>query len=162
VAALGLVPGQKVADLGAGGGYFTGRLAQAVGADGVAYAVDVDPEMTAHLAAKAAPNVKAVLAKPDDPVLPERVDLIFTCNTYHHLPDRSTYFRSAQQYLRPGGRVAIVEYEKHGWLQRVFPHYTPPETIRAEMTAAGYRLVAEHDFLERQSFQVFEAETEAR
>ena len=103
-----------------------------------------------------------VLAQYEDPQLPERVDLIFTCNTYHHIQDRSAYFRNAQQYLRPGGRVAIVEYKKHGWLQRVFPHHTPPETIRAEMAAAGYRLAAQHEFLERQSFLVFEAETEIR
>jgi predicted methyltransferase len=162
VAALGIVPGTKVADLGAGGGYFTGHLADAVGPTGLVYAIDVDPEMTAYLEDHARPNVNVILAHEEDPQLAERVDLIFTCNTYHHIQNRSAYFANAQRHLRPGGRVAIVEYKKHGWLQRIFPHYTPPETIRAEMTAAGYRVAAEHDFLERQSFLVFEAETEIR
>jgi predicted methyltransferase len=156
VAALAIAPGAKVADLGAGGGYFTGRLADAVAPGGHVYAIDVDPEMTEYLHAHPRPDVTVVLAKHEDPLIPEPVDLIFTCNTYHHIQERSVYFENARRYLRAGGRVAIVEYERHGLLQRVFPHFTPAETIRAEMEAAGYRLVAEHDFLERQSFLVFE------
>jgi predicted methyltransferase len=156
VAALEIEPGARVADLGAGGGYFTGRLADAVGPTGVVYAIDVDPDMTAYLEEHARPNVKVVLAPYDDPALPEPVDLIFTCNTYHHIGARADYFRNARRHLAPGGRVAIVELARHGWLQRLFAHFTPPETIRAEMEAAGYRQTEEHGFLERQSFLVFE------
>ena len=100
-------------------------------------------------------NVEVVLAKPDDALLPEAVDLIFTCNTYHHIEDRPAYFARAARYLRSGGRVAVVEHERKGWFQRLFGHYTAPEVIRNEVTAAGYRLVESHDFLPRQSFQVF-------
>lgn len=160
VETLGIVSGQRIADLGAGGGYFTFRLAEAVGDSGLVYAVDVDADMTGYLEARVAeegvPNVEVVLAEYDDPLLPDAgVDLIFTCNTYHHLEDRPAYFARVRRALRPGGRVAIVEYEPRGWLQRVFPHSTPTELIRDEMARAGYRLEGEHDFLDRQSFLIF-------
>jgi ubiquinone/menaquinone biosynthesis C-methylase UbiE len=91
-------------------------------------------------------------------LLPEPVDLIFTCNTYHHIEDRPAYFARAARYLKNGGRVAVVEFAGKGWFQKLFGHYTTPELIRDEMTAAGYRLVGSHDFLPRQSFQVFAKE----
>jgi len=161
VASLGIAPGMHVADLGAGGGYFTWRLADAVGESGRLYAVDVDPDMTGFLERRARQdgraNVEVILAPYDDPRIPEPgVDLLFTCNTYHHLEARSDYFHNAARYLRPGARVAVIEYKRHGWLQRWFGHFTEAEAIRSEMQAAGYRLVESFDYLERQSFQVFE------
>jgi ubiquinone/menaquinone biosynthesis C-methylase UbiE len=160
VESLALAPGARVADLGVGGGYFTWRLAAAVGKSGRVYAVDVDPEMTSHIEEqsleKGYANVQPILAEFDDPLIPEGgVDLIFTCNTYHHLEAREEYFRRAAKYLRPGGRVAVIEFTRHGWIQRWFPHFTAPEGIRAEMEAAGYQRVEAFDYLERQSFQVF-------
>jgi ubiquinone/menaquinone biosynthesis C-methylase UbiE len=162
VEALSLEPGDRVADLGAGGGYFTFRLADAVGAKGRVYAVDVDEGMIDHLREQAEKedrgNVAVVLAEYDDPLLPEAgVDLIFTCNTYHHIEDRTAYFARAKRSLAAEGRVAIVEYKPRGWFQKIFPHATSAEAIRTEMEAAGYRLAREHDFLERQHFMVFEA-----
>jgi ubiquinone/menaquinone biosynthesis C-methylase UbiE len=160
IGSLGIQTGDRVADLGSGGGYFTFRLADAVGPDGKVYAVDVDPGMIRHLEERASKegysNVEVVLAQYDDPLLPEPgVDLIFTCNTYHHLEDRIAYFDRARQYLRPGGRVAIVEHRPGGWLQWIFPHSTPSEVIRTEMEAAGYQFQNEHSFLPRQNFLVF-------
>jgi predicted methyltransferase len=159
VAELGLRPGDRVADLGAGGGYFTFRLARAVGPSGVVYAVDTDRDMPAALAARAAGqglgNVVAVEAKPDDPGLPDAVDLGVLVNTYHHLPDRPTYLALLAHHLKPGGRVAIVE-ARPGRLHRLAGHATAPETIRSELEAAGYTMVAEHGFLPRQGFLVFE------
>jgi len=165
VAALALVPGQRVADLGSGAGYFTLRLARAVAPGGRVFAVDVDPGIHAlleeRLAAASVPNVTIVLATPDDPGLPAGgVDLVFTSNTYHHLPEQSAYFAGLRKVLAPGGRVAIVEYdpEKAGWFARTFGHATPPGTIAADLERAGFRRVAQHDFLARQSFQVFAPE----
>ncbi len=159
VAALALRPGDRVADLGSGGGYFTFRLADAVGPGGRVYAVDVDAAMNDDLERRAREaqrtNVEVVLAALDDPRLPEPVDLIFTSNTYHHLASRPTYFRNARRYLRPGGRIAIVEFRPEGLWQRIFPHSTAAEAIRTEMESAGYRLAQELDFLERQHFLVF-------
>ena len=159
VADLGLAPGAKVADLGSGGGYFTFRLARAVGPSGRVYAVDVDEGMNEHVADEASEqglaNVATVLAATDDPRLPERVDLVFNCNTYHHLESRAAYFRAARErYLAPGGRVAIVEFKPEK-----FSHSTARETIDEEMTAAGFRLVKAFDYLERQHFLVYAAGT---
>jgi predicted methyltransferase len=159
VADLALAPGAKVADLGAGGGYFTLRLARAVGPQGVVFAVDVDEGMNDHVAKRAAreglDNVRTVLAATDDPRLPEPVDLLFTSNTYHHLEGRAAYFRGVRErYLAPRGRVAIVEFRPD-----VTSHATERATIEAELAAAGFRLVKSFDYLERQHFLVFAAES---
>jgi arsenite methyltransferase len=158
---LSLQPGQHVADLGAGGGYFTFRLAEAVGPTGKVYAVDIDKGNLEYIANQATKrgyhNIETILAKPDDPLLPARtVDLIFTCNTYHHLSDRTTYFQSAARYLRPDGRVAIIDLAGKNWIFRLLGHWTPKETSRREMEAAGYSLTNDFDFLNRQTFQVFQ------
>jgi ubiquinone/menaquinone biosynthesis C-methylase UbiE len=160
IESLAIEPGARVADLGAGGGYFTFRLAEAAGPDGKVYAVDVDPGMIEYLRERALEegghNVAAILAEYDDPLLPERsVDLIFLCNTYHHLEERTAYFARARRSLRPGGRVAIIDFRPEGWFQKLFPHGTASEVIRKEMSAAGYRLEDEYGFLPRQGFLVF-------
>lgn len=164
VEALALAPGDRVADLGAGGGYFTFRLADAVGPGGRVLAVDVDDGMLSALARDAGERgvaqVEVVHAAPDDARLaPASVDLVFTSNTYHHLQDRVAYFERLAAALAPGGRVAIVEFrESPSWVGG--HHATSEEEIEREMTAAGYRRVARHDFLERQSFLVFERDGE--
>ena len=159
IEALQLAPGARVVDLGAGGGYFTFRLARAVGESGRVYAVDIDPGMITYLEKRARkeelPQVVPVLAEPADPQIPEaEIDLIFISNTFHHLEDRAAYFARLRPLLDPDGRVAVIEVAKGG-----FPpgHVTPPEQIRSELEDAGYRRVQEFDFLPRQSFQLFAA-----
>jgi arsenite methyltransferase len=167
LAALEVQPGQRIADIGSGGGYFTYRFARAVGPEGQVYAVDIDAEMNDYVEKRAAElglaNIETILAETDDPLLPDDgVDLIFVCNTYHHLGDRTEYFRRVRRYLRPGGRLAIVDFRRDSnFLIRWGGHYTEPETLRQELEAAGYRVVAEHDFLSRQHFLVFAAVAEA-
>jgi len=160
IRSLALRPGDQVADLGAGGGYFTFRLADAVGSAGKVYAVDVDKDNLDYIARRAQEqgytNVETILAKYDDPLLPEGgVDLIFTCDTYHHLGNRTDYFASATRYLRPGGRIAIIDLNGSSWFAKLFGHWTPKDTIRREMEAAGYQFNSDFDFLSRQNFQVF-------
>ena len=161
VETLGLAPDARVADVGSGSGYFTVRLARALGPEGRVFAIDVDPDINGlledRLAEEGIENVEVRLASETDPGLPENVDLVFTSNTYHHLPDRTAYFERVKDSLAPGGRVAIVEYspETGGWFVRTFDHATAEAEITSEMEAAGYRLDASHDFLERQSFLVF-------
>lgn len=160
VAGLQLKPGDHVADIGAGSGYFTFRIADAVGPKGKVYAVDIDDDMLGLLRQRASDerrdNVEVIAARPDDPALPPgSIDLIFMCNTYHHLVDPAAYFRNARKYLRRGGRVAIIEFNGKGWFAYLFSHWTPAEQIRREMEAAGYRRDEAIDFLEYQSFQIF-------
>lgn len=160
IALLGLREGDRVADLGAGGGYFTFRLAAAVGPTGRVYAVDVDDDMVAYLKDRArkegAANVSVIRGEPDDPRLPDGgIDLLFVSDTYHHLRDRSAYFARELDDLAPNGRVAILELNDHSWFARSFGHMTPRQTIVDEMSAAGYRLVDDFDVVDRQSFLIF-------
>ena len=161
IQSLDIASGSRVADLGAGGGYFTFPLAQAVGPEGKIYAVDIDKRSLHVIREEAAKrgglpsNVELILASPEDPRLPQNgVDLIFTCNTYHHLSNRSLYMRSLARYLRPGGRLAIIDYTPSGWAW-LFGHATAKDTVREELAAAGYRLVQDFPILENQHFQVF-------
>ena len=158
---LQIRPGATIADLGAGSGYFTFLFAQAAGPTGKVYAVDIDNDMTELVARKAKEqglqNVEVILAKPNDPLLPEgRIDLIFTSNTYHHIENRVAYFAALRKALRPGGRVAVIDFDRRSWFSGLLKHYTPSDFIKREMEQAGYRLAREFDFLDRQSFLLFE------
>jgi ubiquinone/menaquinone biosynthesis C-methylase UbiE len=157
---LKIQAGYQVADLGAGSGYFTFRLADAVGPTGKVYAVDIDAEMNADLAKrvqdKGYQNIEVVLARPNNPGLPDNgIDLIFTSNTYHHLEDRVTYFANLQQDLQSDGLIAIIDFTGEGWFQQLFGHYTPSETIQRELQEAGYTLKEELAFLPNQVFLIF-------
>ena len=167
IESLQIRPGNRVADLGAGGGYFTFSLSKAVGPDGKVYAVDIDEEMNDLIAQRAKQegvgNVEVILAKPDDPLLPSPgVDLIFTSNTYHHIENRVNYLTNLRKYLRPNGRIAIIEFDRRGWLAGIFTHYTPSEFIKREMEQAGYSLQNEFNFLDRQSFLIFASKQPAQ
>lgn len=160
IAALQIRPGDRVADLGSGGGYFTFKLADAVGAEGKVYAVDIDRDLVDLVAKRAREesrsNVETILAKPNDPLLPKTgVDLILTSNTYHHIENRVSYFANLRKYLHPGARVAIIDFDRRAWLEGLMRHYTPSEFIKREMEQAGYKLEREFDFLDRQSFLIF-------
>ena len=159
IAALGLMPGQVVADIGSGTGYFSIRLAKSAAAPKV-YGADIEPEMVKYLRDRAAKeglrNVVAVEAAADTPNLPERVDLVLIVDTYHHLGDRETYFRNLARSLKPGGRVAIVDFKPDSPEGPPKEFRFSPEKIRSEMSKAGYKMVAQHNFLPRQNFLVFE------
>ena len=156
---LSIARGARVADLGAGGGYFTWHLAKAVGARGTVYAVDIDEKainmIFKEMVARGTPNVRPVRAEPHDPRLPEPVDLVFSCDTYHHINDRVAYFRSLASSLRPGGRVAILDFHPRGFVSGLFGPRVEKKEVRREMEDAGYLLVDDYDLIDRQHFQVF-------
>ena len=160
IKALKIQAGDQVADLGSGSGYFTFRLADAVGPTGKVYAVDIDAEMNAALAKrvqdKGYQNIEVVLARPNNPGLPDNtIALIFSSNTYHHLEERVKYFGNLQQDLQPNGRIAIIDFNGEGWLQKIIGHYTPSEVIQRELQEAGYTLEGESAFLPKQGFLIF-------
>ena len=160
VGALAIRPGDHVADLGAGSGSYVFALARATGPQGRVYAVDIDPASTAFIRRRAAKRgyrqIRTVLATADDPMLPEDgVDLIFTANTYHHIDNRVAYFTRVRAALRPRGHVAVIDYSPDNWLYRDSEHTIERETIVSEMRTAGYRLIADYDLLEYQSFLLF-------
>jgi ubiquinone/menaquinone biosynthesis C-methylase UbiE len=156
---LALKPGQIVADIGSGTGYFTVRLAKSAAAPKV-YGADIEPGMVQYLRERAVKdglhNVVAVQAAADTPNLPEPVDLVLIVDTYHHIGDREMYFRRLAKSLKPGGRVAIIDFKPDS------PEGPPPqfrfplEKFTSEMSNAGYKLAAQYNFLPRQRFLIFE------
>ena len=156
---LGIAPGSRVADLGAGGGYFTWHLAEAVGRQGTVYAVEIDETglniIKEEMNARGITHVVPIHAEPGDAKLPEPVALVFTCDTYHHMTDRVTYFRSLARYLKPDGQVAILDFHPHGFFSGLLGHGTAKEEVRREMESAGYRLSYESDLIDSQHFQIF-------
>jgi ubiquinone/menaquinone biosynthesis C-methylase UbiE len=147
-----------VADVGAGTGYFTVRLAKAVPA-GTVYAVDIQPEMLGYLEKRAKTehitNVVTVLASATSANLPKAVDAILIVDTYHHIPNRRAYFAGMQKSLTPSGRVAIVDFKKDAPEGPPREFRFDAEEIVAEMQQAGYALETRHDFLPRQHFLIF-------
>jgi len=159
IATLGLKPGQIVADVGAGTGYFSVRLAKSAAAPKV-YAADIEPSMVSYLRERAAKeglkNIVAVQAAAGSPNLPEPVDLVLIVDTYHHIGDRERYFRKLASSLKPGGRVAIIDFKADSPEGPPSEFRFPPEKFESEMAKAGYKLSARHDFLPRQLFMIFE------
>ena len=141
LAALGLRPGMAIADVGAGTGYFTVRLARAV-PDGQVIATDIEPDMVRYVVERAKReglgNVTAVLAGAADPNLPAAsVDRILIVDVWHHIADRVRYATGLAAALRPGGQVAIVDFtmtSAHGPPPK---HRLTPEAIMADLRAAG-------------------------
>lgn len=156
---LELPPDALAADVGAGTGYFAVRLADALPA-GRVYAVDVEPDMVEYLAARAKrekkDNLIAIGGAPDDPRLPEKVDLILLVDVFHHVDDRVRYFRGLETYLRPGGRIAIIDFRPGSPTGPPKAARIAADRVKAELSSAGYALVHEHDFLPNQYFLVFE------
>ena len=160
--ALVLQQGQKVADIGAGGGCFSIRFAETVGKDGRVFAVDTNLKFLEFIKnsakEKGLDNVETVLTTEDNPNLPEKnLDLIFMRNVCHHLPNRVEYFKRLKGVLKPEGRIVIIEYRGGGRFSfhRKIGHYVTKEIIIAEMKEAGYRLESDLNFLPEQSFTIF-------
>lgn len=156
--ALALKPGQSVADIGAGTGYFSSRLARASAAPTV-YAVDIEPSMVQYLQGRAAKeglkNLRAVQAGADGPNLPSPVDTILIVDTFHHIPNRVAYFTALKRSLKPGGTLAIVDFKKDSPSGPPAEFRFTPDQISAELAQAGFVLAERHDFLPRQLFLTY-------
>ena len=162
ITALDLKPGEVIADIGSGSGYFTLRLAAHIGDSGRVYGVDIDPEMVRHLNRRvrdaALRSVHVLLADPDDPLLPEPVDRFLIVDTWHHIADQAKYLALMRKLLKPGGQIVMIDFQK-----RELP-LGPPlamkvarEDLIQQMEANGFHLVKEHTFLPYQYFLVFQA-----
>ena len=157
---LRLQPGMAIADVGAGTGYFTRRFAAAVGPKGRVLALDTEQEMLdeLHRRSPKAANIELRRVEPDDPGLaPGSVELVFICNTSHHLPDREQYYAKLRRALRAGGRLVVIDFAK-----RPLPIGPPVaekvsrEDAQREVEKAGFTLRATHDFLPHQYFLEFD------
>jgi ubiquinone/menaquinone biosynthesis C-methylase UbiE len=162
IAALGLTAGDAVADVGAGSGYYTVRLARVVGSTGRVYATDIQPEMLAlvrkKVDAERLSNVELVLGTPSDPRLPAAsVDLILMVDVYHELADPQAMLRALKRALRPGGRLVLIEFRKESaWVPIREEHKMSIREARLELEAEGYVLHRVIDVLPWQHILVFQ------
>lgn len=141
IAALELSPAMVVADIGAGTGYFAMRLARAV-PRGQVIATDIEPDMVKYMTERAKReglgNVRAVVTPPADPQLPEAgVDRILVVDVWHHIDDRAGYARALARALKPGGRLAIVDFTAAATHGPPAEHRLPPDEVLGELRSAG-------------------------
>ena len=158
--ALHLEPTARVADLGAGTGYFSALIAKRI-PEGKLFAVDIEPDMLRYLEERKHREhldvLVPTLASAETPNLPEPVDVILVVDTYHHIDNRVAYFAKLRGSLRANGMLAIVDFKADAPEGPPLEHRIIPEKVTAELNAAGYSLVAAHQFLPRQYFLVFHA-----
>lgn len=146
-----------VVDIGSATGYFPVRFARPLDR-GLVYGADIEPGMIYYLNDRARTegltNLVSILASPEDPHLPQAVDLVFICNTYHHINGRIDYFTRLKEQLLPDARVAVVDYRPES--KRGPPHKLAAEIVEREMLEAGYAVAERYTFLPEQYFLVFQ------
>jgi arsenite methyltransferase len=162
IEAMGIEEGQHIADIGGGSGYFSRPLARAVGPKGVVYCCELATNLMAFLQEEAKKeglmNIVTVFAAMDRPMLtPDSVDVIFFCNTNHHLSNRVEYYKDLKPLLRKGGQLVVVDWKKER--QKVGPppsHNVAKEVVIDEMKQAGWTLKKEVEgVVEYQYFLIF-------
>ena len=162
IQAMGLREGDHIADIGGGTGYFSRPFARRVGPRGVVYCCDLATYLLEYLQIKAAAeglsNIVTVYAAMDRPMLPyASVDVIFFCDTNHHLENRVEYYKGLIPLLRPGGRLVVVDWKKERMEVGPPPSHTVAKSVvMEEMKEAGWKLVKEETFLPYQYFLIFE------
>jgi cyclopropane fatty-acyl-phospholipid synthase-like methyltransferase len=152
---LGVTAGKNVADIGAGSGWFTVRAATRVTDSGTVYAVDINPEAIryidnrikkAHL-----PNVKTILSRSDDPLLPATaVDAVLLLKTYHEVAKPITLFTNLRASLRPGAKIGVIDRNGNGE-----NHGVAREVVIREASEAGYQLIEQYDFVKGDGMDYF-------
>ena len=161
ISALAPKPDAGIADIGSGTGYFSMRFAHMV-PKGRVYGVDTEPDMVKYLAERAKRegmgNVTAVAVAPGDPRLPEKADLIVLVDVYHHVENRERYFGRLRDSLKPGGRLAVIDFRMDSPEGPPKAARVAPAQVKAELKKAGYVLDREHGFLPNQYFLVFQAQ----
>lgn len=152
---LGITPGKTVADIGAGGGWFTVRAAKRVTETGSVYAVDINPAAIRYIEDRAHKeglhNVKTILSKADDPSLPPNtVDAVLLLKTYHEVAQPISMLRNLRPALRAGAKVGVIDRngngENHGVARDIVIH---------EAEQAGYTLLAQYDFVKDDGMDYF-------
>jgi SAM-dependent methyltransferase len=152
---LGVVPGNTVADIGAGSGWFTERAARRVGSGGLVYAVDINPAAIQYVQDRARKdrlnNVKSILSKPDDPMLPAgAVGAVLLLKTYHEIAEPVVLLRNLRAALRPGAKVGIIDRNGNGE-----DHGVAREVVLREAAEAGYRLLGQYEFVKGDKMDYF-------
>ena len=159
--AIGIARGATVADIGAGAGYFTWRLAERVGPAGKVYANDIQPAMLEllrkNIEGRHLPNVETVLGAEDDPRLPAgRVDLVLLVDVYHEFSEPEKMLRKIRESLKSDGRLVLLEYRKEDPNIPIRPeHKMSVAEVRAEVEPEGFRFEKNLGTLPRQHILIF-------
>lgn len=159
--ALGVGEGVVVADLGAGSGWFTIRLANRVGPNGIVYAEDIQRQMidsiTRRVERIGLKNVRTVLGRPNDPRLPALVDAVLIVDSYHEMEQPVALLKNVARSLKPNGRIGIVNFTKGGGGPGpAIEDRVDPERVIADARAAGLELQSRQTFLKYHYMLVFE------
>jgi ubiquinone/menaquinone biosynthesis C-methylase UbiE len=152
---LGIAPGKNVADIGAGSGWFTVRAAARVGSTGIVYAVDINPEAIRYIGDRAKKenlqNVKTILSKPDDPLLPNAsIDAVLMLKTYHEVAHPIVLLQNLRPALRPGAKVGIIDRNGNGE-----DHGIGSDVVIREAKQSGYKLLEKYDFVKGDKMDYF-------
>lgn len=152
---LGIRPGSTVADIGAGGGWFTVRAARRVGSAGMVYAVDINPDAARFVEQRAQKeglqNIKTIVSKPDDPSLPhDAVESVLLLKTYHEVADPVALMRNLREALKPDAKVGIID--RNGKSEN---HGVDRAIVVREMSDAGYQLAQQEDFVKADGMDYF-------
>jgi len=158
IAALKLAPYATAADIGAGTGYFSARLARTL-SGGKVYAIDLEPDMVKYLGERATKeklaNLIPLQGAADQPKIPAAVDLILLVDVYHHISNRESYFRKVRETLKAGGQLAIIDFRMDATMGPSKAMRIAPERVKSELASAGFSLTGNHEFLPQQYFLVF-------
>jgi predicted methyltransferase len=152
---LGIAGGSDVADIGAGSGWFTVRAARRVGGDGLVYAVEINRDYVKYIEDRAAreklSNVRTVLGREDDPLLPPAsVDAVLLLKTYHEVAQPVRLLKRVRQAMRAGARLGIIDRNGKG-----DDHGLDAEAVTREAERAGFKLVEQHDFVKPDGMDYF-------
>jgi ubiquinone/menaquinone biosynthesis C-methylase UbiE len=156
--ALQINEGDHILEIGVGGGYFAQQMSLKIGKSGLYYGIDTNDLFLDNLEKLnyKLQNIRTIKSTTSYlPNLDENFDLVFTRNVYHHLENRSEYFKQISEQLSENGRIAIIDYNESFSLWRLSGHYTRKQVIINELKNAGLKLKQEYDFLHKQSFLVF-------
>ena len=160
IAVLKIAKGSAVADVGAGSGYMTVKLAKKVGPQGRVYANDIQPAMLALLSRRLTrsriTNVVPVLGTQDDPKLPDMLDLVLMVDVYHELSQPQVMLRHIRAALKPDGRLVLLEYRKEDPDVPIRPeHKMSVAEAKLEVEAEGFKLATTNEDLPRQHILIF-------
>ncbi len=149
-----------IADIGSGGGYFTFKFSNEVGKNGKVYSIDTDQKSLGYINDKSKNikfnNISTILVDETGLIIPEKVDIAFLRNVFHHLPQQVEYFKNIKQFMKKDGKIVIIEHKKSGFnFVSIFGHNTPEGVITDTMDQAGYTLHKKLDILPNQSFAIF-------
>lgn len=155
---LVIPPGSRVADIGAGSGLFSRPIAQHLGRAGVVYAVDIDPGLLKIIDRRSKEenltNIRTILAATDDPKLPEQVDLAFICDALHHIGNQAAYFKTLAKYIKPGGRIAVIDFSETWPVGHERMRYSVAD-LDGWLKEIGFTQIGSHSYLENSFFVIY-------